>query len=497
MTKNQILKYLKERELDIQNANASFLAADLVFSNYVNSQKVHGVNYGPVFSHFTFKVKDFYYFHQIIDAESIKKVNKKIYLEYLKSPQTLFSKINAHNLLTKELDDIWEEYEKKGGPEISNKELLNLLTRFVSIAREWWYYGSISEDKGEVINREIAPNFAKRNNIELARAQELLATLSHPEKPAAFSLERKDFLDICIDVLDGKNPDQKIKKYLKNYFWFDTDFYRRKEITKKSLLKKAARELKEKGRAGIIKELSDIAKGFDNISQEKKKILKKLQPSKEDKADILFSETIIKWVDDRKLGMMKHLYYLFCFLEDIAKRFGLEYSDLSFYSLDEKLELLRSGKKVSKRELRRRQRDVFLVFEKGQKMKMFYGKDADLMLKTATQKHSERELKGTVASKGKGGKIQGVVRIILNPSKEKFEEGKILVTSMTRVEFISLMRKAKAIITNEGGVACHAAIVSRELGLPCIIGTKNATKLLKDGDIVEMDLDKGVIDIKK
>jgi pyruvate,water dikinase len=64
---------------------------------------------------------------------------------------------------------------------------------------------------------------------------------------------------------------------------------------------------------------------------------------------------------------------------------------------------------------------------------------------------------------------------------------------MTRVEFVPLMKKAKAIITNEGGIACHAAIVSRELGLPCIIGTKNATRVLKDGDEIEMDLEKGVV----
>ena len=222
-----------------------------------------------------------------------------------------------------------------------------------------------------------------------------------------------------------------------------------------------------------------------------------VEAAKKDGVEIVFSETIMKWIDLRKLGMMKHLYYLFCFLEIIAERFNLEYSDLSFYSLDEKIELLRSGKKVDRREVEKRQRDVFLVFEKGHKIKMFYGKDADLMLKTATQGHGSKELKGTVASRGATKNVQGIVKIVLNPSKERFEQGKILVTSMTRVEFVPLMRKAKAIITNEGGVACHAAIVSRELGLPCVIGTKNATEILKNGDKVELDLEKGVVKIIK
>ena len=64
---------------------------------------------------------------------------------------------------------------------------------------------------------------------------------------------------------------------------------------------------------------------------------------------------------------------------------------------------------------------------------------------------------------------------------------------MTRPDFMPLMRKAKAVITDEGGITCHAAIVSRELGIPCIIGTKIATKVLKDGDMVEVDANKGIV----
>ena len=66
---------------------------------------------------------------------------------------------------------------------------------------------------------------------------------------------------------------------------------------------------------------------------------------------------------------------------------------------------------------------------------------------------------------------------------------------MTRPEFVPLMKKAGGIITNEGGITSHAAIISRELGIPCIIGTKIATKVLHDGDLVEVDADNGVVRI--
>jgi len=72
-------------------------------------------------------------------------------------------------------------------------------------------------------------------------------------------------------------------------------------------------------------------------------------------------------------------------------------------------------------------------------------------------------------------------------------DGDILVSKMTDPEIVAAMKKAGAIITDSGGITCHAAIVSRELGIPCVISTKFATKLFEDGDRVEVDADKGII----
>lgn len=89
---------------------------------------------------------------------------------------------------------------------------------------------------------------------------------------------------------------------------------------------------------------------------------------------------------------------------------------------------------------------------------------------------------------------KGRVKIVLSRNDfNKFKDGDILVVPMTTPEFVPLMKKAAAIITDEGGISCHAAIISRELGKPCIIGTKIATQVLKDGDMVEVDADRGVV----
>ena len=68
---------------------------------------------------------------------------------------------------------------------------------------------------------------------------------------------------------------------------------------------------------------------------------------------------------------------------------------------------------------------------------------------------------------------------------------------MTTPEMVPIMKKASAFVTDEGGVTCHAAIISREMRKPCIIGTKVATQLLKDGDMVEVDANSGFVKILK
>lgn len=73
------------------------------------------------------------------------------------------------------------------------------------------------------------------------------------------------------------------------------------------------------------------------------------------------------------------------------------------------------------------------------------------------------------------------------------EIGNILVANTTHPTYLPAMQKAAAFVTNEGGIISHAAIVAREMKKPCIVGTKNATKILKDGDIVEVDAEKGIV----
>ena len=87
------------------------------------------------------------------------------------------------------------------------------------------------------------------------------------------------------------------------------------------------------------------------------------------------------------------------------------------------------------------------------------------------------------------GKLKGEVLIVNEPLEDYFEPNKIMVTPRTTVDSIAHIKSSRAVITNHGGRTSHAMIVCRDNRVPCIIGTFNATKKLKNGDIVEMDFD--------
>lgn len=134
-------------------------------------------------------------------------------------------------------------------------------------------------------------------------------------------------------------------------------------------------------------------------------------------------------------------------------------------------------------------------WEKGRVLKKYNGKKAEALfvklVKALPKAGKSTRLSGELAYPGK---VRGKVRVVLYAQVVKdFHEGEILVTKMTDPSYVPIMKKAAAIVTDIGGITCHAAIVARELRKPCLIGTKTATKVFKDGDLVEVDANRGMV----
>ena len=150
-----------------------------------------------------------------------------------------------------------------------------------------------------------------------------------------------------------------------------------------------------------------------------------------------------------------------------------------------------SGNLPSKKILRDRFNKSALIVKQS-KQELFVGKRVSIVNNIVSSHVFKGSLSGQSAFRGM---VRGTVKIIHNPTAEsaKFKKGNVLITGMTRPEFLPLMKKASAFVTDAGGILSHAAITARELKKPCIIGTKIASKVFNDGDRVEVDAHKGIV----
>jgi phosphoenolpyruvate synthase/pyruvate phosphate dikinase len=152
------------------------------------------------------------------------------------------------------------------------------------------------------------------------------------------------------------------------------------------------------------------------------------------------------------------------------------------------------GKEISLQTLQDRKDHLFLD-ESG----IYTGKKAKERMNVYTllkpQAQGETEVKGKSTFKGKH--VGRVTVVLSDADAKKVQEGDVLVASQTIPNWVFAMEKAGALVTDEGGLLSHAAILSRELKKPCVIGTKIATQVFKDGDVVEVDAEKGIVRIIK
>lgn len=181
--------------------------------------------------------------------------------------------------------------------------------------------------------------------------------------------------------------------------------------------------------------------------------------------------------------------FLIAFCKKIGKKVKLPYKLLLCLTKEEMHAYFKSGTLPKRQELEQRNKQMAMVHDAGEYV-LYTGAKIKAIEHLVVSTQSTSEIRGATAFPGK---VTGSVRIVVDPAKARFKAGEILITGMTRPDFLPLLHKAAAFVTDAGGILSHAAIVARELKKPCVIGTKNATKIFKDGDVVEVDADKGIV----
>jgi len=196
----------------------------------------------------------------------------------------------------------------------------------------------------------------------------------------------------------------------------------------------------------------------------------------------------------RKDAMFKFFSCTEHFFEEIAKRRYASVTDVR-YCMPTEVRAFLEGTLDLEELQKRREHSVWETTDEGEKF--YYGNEANAFIKTLsfTRENTRQtnEINGMCACPGRA---KGHVKIINKPDEiHKMTKGDVLVSIATTPDIVTAMKQASAIITDMGGMTCHAAIVSRELNIPCVVGTKNATKTLKDGMLVDIDATHGLVKI--
>ncbi len=238
-----------------------------------------------------------------------------------------------------------------------------------------------------------------------------------------------------------------------------------------------------------INTITNIKNKEENLQGCKNEIMEKMNLSNDTKILLGRLAKLGYYRTEMLSFVQKGEYYSVGLFNKIAERLNINYKQLVNLTDEEIHQSLLKGRLVIDKEKIEQRFENYQIELNGNK----------IILSTPEKKEGIKrtvlEVKGVCASVGKA---IGKVRILRNSSESsKMEKGEILVTFMTTPDYVSSMQKAAAIVTNDGGITCHAAIVSRELKIPCVIGTKIATKVLKDGMLVEVDANKGIVKILK
>lgn len=294
-------------------------------------------------------------------------------------------------------------------------------------------------------------------------------------------------------ILDFINKSEEIKDYMHNFDYSKSNYSFVKPITKEEVVQEIKKYTQDK--VLFDRELERLENYESEHTKSVKKVLNKYKLKKN---PLEFFSFLTYWREERKKVCLMSIYLYEDIFKVIEAKTGIPIRYLKYLSHEELPSALKGL--IDKDVLKNRREIGVLVSVDGLEYSMISGKEA-----TSVKEELDQKLKGEVAEQTSfagqtacQGYAKGIAKIILDESQfSKLKDGEILVTGMTRPEFVPLMKIAAGIVTNEGGITCHAAIVSRELGKPCIIGTRIATEIIKDGDLVEVRANHGTVRIIK
>ena len=403
--------------------------------------------------------------------------------------QIIKQKLEADPDYLKKMRDLYEKklaeaqplYDKiSQNPEsFSDEEILPLIKQALQALVHAVGIAHMIEPIGINLETQLKEQLEEEVNADEKKLNEYFALLSSPTTPSFLAQEEASLFSIS--QLPEREQEQAIAKHIDRFFWVHTSYVGANPLTIKALKERLAQIEAHK--------LSDIA-------NQKSSLIKGLKLSEAIQRTSQLIDFSVSWQDDRKGKILETIALVDRMFKELSKRTSIPVN-LLHQLLPADLETIGSTDdlRAMEQELRTRKNGMFLIVDRhGEHSAIGY--DFETLMPEYQKYHLQQEQKdfrGTTANRGTATGRVVICRGV--ESLNNVQLGDIIVASMTRPEFMPALKKASAIVTDEGGVTCHAAIVSRELGIPAVIGTKIATKILKDGDIIEVRANHGLVKI--
>lgn len=326
-------------------------------------------------------------------------------------------------------------------------------------------------------------------NLDEKAFNKIFSIATAPIYPSFINEAEASLLEIAVRVQQGELLEsdviqQLLTDHAERYFWLSNN-YAKATILTAEYFEREIQAWLESGR-NLLEELERLRTTSKRSLKAKQELFARKQPSSKLAHLIHTTEAFSRWQDERKRATYLCIHVGMTLLREMSSRRTIDANLLKYLVPLEVREWFLFNS-IDRKELEQRRQGSAAIWTQGN-VSIVSGTDAQA-LRTITDAGTDQatggDIRGLVAC---SGKAIGRARILLSAEEVgKVEEGDILIAVMTRPDYVPAMRKAAAIVTNEGGITCHAAIVSRELGIPCIIATKVATKIFKDGDLIEVN----------
>lgn len=384
-------------------------------------------------------------------------------------------RVNYSKLSDQQLFDL---YEKVYQANIRQGASGYMADTFLASGQSDWFMELINQETGRnddrlvsMLARPVIPSY----NNEALRALKMIArrvgslprSVNNPTQFLAYLQGQPRYLVM-------------FQRHCNRYYWVENNYFA-KVLNWQYFAKQAYH---------FVKNRDFTVENFEMTKNKKRLILRRLHNRYLARV-VRMSELATHMQDYRKMTLVRFSHFLDLIFNEMSRRTDLSIDDFRNVIEPEMYDVF-IKRSYDKSKLRARAVKNF-CFGVNRVYGVYEGNDLKKYVNESEFKdkpHEQRIIRGVAACPGL---VVGLVRIVKDTKRAVFRNGEILVTNNTTPEFVPFMKRARAIITEQGGITTHAAIISRELKVPCIIGTGVATKVLRDGDRVEVDAFKGII----